>query len=276
MKKRFGLLTIVAVAVLGLSGCQKSNLITLRVGASPTPHALILEHVKPILAEQGYNLVIEEFQDYVLPNVALTQGDIDANYFQHVPYLNQYNQDNSTTIANAAGIHIEPIGIYSKNYTNLNDVPNGTTVIMSSSVSDRGRLLALLEQSGLITLVSTIDPYVDLITDIGAAIESNPKGLIFSADVDAGLLVQTYNYEQNSLVLINTNYALDGGLNPLEDALVLESGTQSNPYVNLIAVRDGDEDEPGIVALIEVLLSDAVQQWIITEFEGAVVPAVRP
>ena len=284
MMKTRQLLSTLLLATGLLVGCtpasssssSSSTLISLRVGASPTPHAVILEHVKPILAEQGYDLQITIFQDYVLPNIGLVDDELDANYFQHLPYLNQYNAERGTDIVSAAGIHIEPIGIYSKVYSSLDNLPNGTRVIMSNSVSDRGRLLALLEDKGLITLVDGLDPYEDAITSLEDAIATNPKNLTFEANIDAGMLVQAYNYESNCIVLINTNYALDGGLNPLEDALTLELGSQDNPYVNILAVNAGDEQDPGIVALINVLLSESVQTWIEEEFEGAVVPAVRP
>ncbi|MFA6739459.1 MAG: MetQ/NlpA family ABC transporter substrate-binding protein [Bacilli bacterium] len=284
MMKTRQLLSTLLLAVGLLAGCtpasssssSSSTPIPLRVGASPTPHAVILEHVKPILAEQGYDLQITVFQDYVLPNIGLVDDELDANYFQHLPYLNQYNAERGTSIVSAAGIHIEPIGIYSKVYSSLDNLPNGTRVIMSNSVSDRGRLLALLEDKGLITLVEGLDPYEDAITSLEDAIATNPKNLTFEANIDAGMLVQAYNFESNCIVLINTNYALDGGLNPLEDALTLELGSQDNPYVNIIAVNAGDELDPGIVALINVLLSEPVQTWIEEEFEGAVVPAVRP
>lgn len=284
MMKTRQLLSTLLLAVGLLAGCtpasssssSSSTPIPLRVGASPTPHAVILEHVKPILAEQGYDLQITVFQDYVLPNIGLVDDELDANYFQHLPYLNQYNAERGTSIVSAAGIHIEPIGIYSKAYSSLDNLPNGTRVIMSNSVSDRGRLLALLEDKGLITLVEGLDPYEDAITSLEDAIATNPKNLTFEANIDAGMLVQAYNFESNCIVLINTNYALDGGLNPLEDALTLELGSQDNPYVNIIAVNAGDELDPGIVALINVLLSEPVQTWIEEEFEGAVVPAVRP
>lgn len=284
MMKTRQLLSTLLLAIGLLAGCtpasssssSSSTPIPLRVGASPTPHAVILEHVKPILAEQGYDLQITVFQDYVLPNIGLVDDELDANYFQHLPYLNQYNAERGTSIVSASGIHIEPIGIYSKVYSSLDNLPNGTRVIMSNSVSDRGRLLALLEDKGLITLVEGLDPYEDAITSLEDAIATNPKNLTFEANIDAGMLVQAYNFESNCIVLINTNYALDGGLNPLEDALTLELGSQDNPYVNIIAVNAGDELDPGIVALINVLLSEPVQTWIEEEFEGAVVPAVRP
>jgi D-methionine transport system substrate-binding protein len=270
MMKTRQLLSTLLLATGLLVGCtpasssssSSSTLISLRVGASPTPHAVILEHVKPILAEQGYDLQITVFQDYVLPNIGLVDDELDANYFQHLPYLNQYNAERGTDIVSAAGIHIEPIGIYSKVYSSLDNLPNGTRVIMSNSVSDRGRLLALLEDKGLITLVDGLDPYEDAITSLEDAIATNPKNLTFEANIDAGMLVQAYNYESNCIVLINTNYALDGGLNPLEDALTLELGSQDNPYVNILAVNAGDEQDPGIVALINVLLSESVQTWI--------------
>lgn len=247
-------------------GTTAPELTKLVVGASSVPHAEILEFAAPLLAEKGIELKIEVFQDYVLPNRTLTEGELDANYFQHIPYLESYNADNGTDIVNAGGIHIEPIGIYSKKYTSLDQLPEGATIIMSSSVADHGRMLSLLQTEGLIKLNPEIDSASATIEDI---IE-NPKNFVFEADIDAGLLVQVYNSEEGDAVLINTNYALDGGLNPMEDAIALE-GSES-PYVNIIACNAGDETREDIKTLVEVLRSEAVQQFIIDTYEGAVVP----
>lgn len=271
MKKvSFGLLSLATVLLLG--GCANegentpSEMTKLVVGASTTPHAEILEFAAPLLAEKGIELEIEVFQDYVLPNRTLTEGELDANYFQHIPYLESYNKDNGTNIVNAGGIHIEPIGIYSKKYASLDELPDGATIIMSSSVADHGRMLALLQAEGLIKLSNEVDIASATLDDI----TENPKNFIFEAEVDPGLLVQVYNAEEGDAVLINTNYALDGGLNPMKDAIVLE-GSQS-PYVNIIACNAGDEIKEEIQTLVDVLHSEEVQQFIIDTYEGAVVP----
>ncbi|MGL4338578.1 MAG: MetQ/NlpA family ABC transporter substrate-binding protein [Turicibacter sp.] len=239
---------------------------TLKIGASNVPHAEILEQAIPLLSEKGIDLDIVVFQDYVLPNKTLTEGELDANYFQHIPYLNSYNTDNGTNIVNAGGIHIEPIGVYSKDYTSLNDLPEGATIIMSSSVADHGRMLSLLQTEGLITL----DPAVEASTATIEDITENPKNLVFKADIDAGLLVRLYEGNEGDAVLINTNYALDGGLNPMTDAIALE-GSQS-PYVNIIGVNAGDENREDIQTLVEVLRSPEIQKFIVEKYSGSVVP----
>jgi len=239
---------------------------TIIVGASPTPHAEILEAAKPLLAEKGYELDIRVFQDYILPNRTLTDGELNANYFQHTPYLENYNEENGTNIVKAAGIHVEPIGIYSKNYSSLEDLPEGAEVIMSSSPTDQGRMLTLLEAKGLITL----DPTIDLGDLRLEHIVDNPKNLEFRADIDPGMLVQAYRNNEGDAVLINTNFALDGGLEPLKDAIALEDA--DSPFVNIIAVNPGDENSEKIQALIDVLHSEEIHNFIIKTFPGAVNP----
>lgn len=277
MKKWLGFLIALSL-VLALAACGSSsstnnatdsskNETTLVVGASPVPHAEILEQAKPILKKQGINLVIKTFNDYVLPNKALQSKELDANYFQHLPYLEQQIKDNGYDFVSAGGIHIEPIGIYSNKYKNLKDLPNGAHVIMSNSVSDQGRLLSLLEANGLITLKSGIDKTKATIHDIA----SNPKNLKIDANYDPSLLPQIYKNGEGDAVLINSNFALGAGLNPMKDAIVLE-GSKS-PFVNIVVVRKGDENKPAIKELVKVLQSKQIQNWIIKKYKGAVVPA---
>ncbi len=275
MKKSIILfLTILLVSILSACSKEKVNQEnTIIVGSSYTPHAEILERAKPLLEEKGYQLEIIKYQDYIFPNKNLTEGELDANYFQHIPYLNQYNEQYDTDIVNAGGIHIEPIGIYSTSFNSLDDIADGATVIMSNSVSDEPRLVALLVEKGLITLNDGVTPSDVSVSQIEDFLATNPKNLNFRNDVDPGMLVTTYNTEDNVIVLINTNYALDGDLNPLEDALALEDGTVDNPYVNIIGVRNGDESSPKIQALVEVLKSDEMKQFILDTYEGAVIPA---
>jgi D-methionine transport system substrate-binding protein len=271
MKKLQKLLTVLVVlfSLVGCANNKDSSLETIKVGASPIPHALILNAAKPLLKEKGYNLIVIEFDDYVLPNKGLTSKDLDANYFQHLPYLNHYNQENNTDIVSVGGVHIEPIGIYSKKYKSLAEIEKGTTVVLSNSVSDHGRLLGLLVDNNLITLKEGVSKYDATLNDI----LDNPKELVFKADIDPGLLVTSYNYEANSIVLINTNYALAGGLNPLTDALTLEAANQDNPYVNIIATLRENQNSPKIQALIEVLNSITIKEFILNEFNGSVIPA---
>jgi D-methionine transport system substrate-binding protein len=264
MKKVFTLYTVLLL-VFVMTACS-TNENKLVIGASNIPHAEILEQVKPILAEQGIELEIVTFQGYVLPNKALHGKDIDANYFQHIPYLQSQIADHGYDFVNAGGVHIEPIGVYSKKYKSIEELPHGATIIMSNSVADHGRILTLLQNNGLITLASDVETTKATIEDI----INNPKKLNFIANVDAGLLPQLYNNNEGDAVLINTNYAIDAGLNPLEDAILIEGA--DSPYVNVIAVRSGDENREDIQALLEVLRSKEIQDFIKKEYKGAVVP----
>lgn len=240
--------------------------VTLKVGASNTPHAVILEKAKPILAEQGIDLEIETYTDYVLPNQDLESGELDANYFQHIPYLELQIKDNGYDFVNAGGVHIEPIGIYSKKYKSLEELPEGATILLSNSVSDHGRMLSLLEAKGLIKLADDVDKTAAELKDV----VENPKNLVFDANTAPEMLVQMYENDEGDAVLINSNFAIDNGLNPLEDAISLED--KESPYVNIIAVRSGDETKPEIKKLLEVLTSEEIQNFILEEWKGAVVP----
>jgi D-methionine transport system substrate-binding protein len=269
-KKIAAIITAGAIA-LSLAACNTVNKADAKnkplvVGASNVPHAEILEQVKPILAKEGINLKIVKFQDYVLPNKALATKELDANYFQHIPYLKAQMKENHYKFENAGGVHIEPIGVYSKKYKSLKKLPNKATIIMSSSVADHGRMLTLLQQEGLITLKPGIDTTTATLKDI----VKNPKHLKFQANVDAGLLPKVYKNGEGDAVLINTNYAIDAGLNPLKDAIALEG--KNSPYVNIITVRKGDKNKPEIKALVDALHSKQIQDWIIKKYKGAVVP----
>jgi len=276
MKKWLGALLALTL-LLALSACGTSNqksegtdkkakTTTLVVGASNVPHAEILEKAKPILKKKGINLVIKKFQDYVLPNKALASKQLDANYFQHIPYLESQNKQFHYGFVNAGGIHIEPIGIYSKKYKKLTDLPDGAHIIMSSSVADHGRLLSLLEAQGLIKLKPGIDKTTATVKDV----IDNPKHLQFDAKYEASLLPKIYNNGEGDAVLINSNYAIQAGLNPLKDAIAIED--KNSPYVNVIAVRKGDENKPAIKTLVEVLHSKKIQDFILEKYKGAVVP----
>jgi len=275
---------LLSVLVLALAACGTGNKdeagsgdktegsadtaenVTLKIGASNTPHAVILEKAKPILAKEGIDLDIQTYQDYVLPNQDLDSGEIEANYFQHIPYLEQQIKDNGYDFVNAGGVHIEPIGIYSKKYKSLEELPKGATILLSNSVADHGRMLSLLEAKGLIKLKDGIDKTAAEIKDI----VENPKDFKFDANTAPELLVQMFENEEGDAVLINSNYAIDNGLNPIEDAIELED--KDSPYVNIIAVRAGDENKPEIKKLLEVLKSKEIQDFIVNEWKGSVVP----
>lgn len=238
----------------------------LKIGASPVPHAEILEAAKPLLAAEGITLEVIVFQDYILPNVALDGGDIDANYFQHVPYLNEVlTQNPDYTFANAGGIHVEPIGIYSKRFGSLQELPDGGKVIMRDSVAEEGRILSIFAREGVVTLKEGIEPVAIRISDIA----ENPKGLEFLPNIEAALLPQMYANDEGDAVTINANYAIGAGLNPVTDPIAVESAV-GNPYANIITVRAGDETRPEIVKLVEILKSETIKDFIATTYQGAV------
>ncbi|MFO1445266.1 MetQ/NlpA family ABC transporter substrate-binding protein [Bacillus sp. Bva_UNVM-123] len=239
----------------------------LTVGASNVPHAEILEEAKPLLKEKGIDLEIITFQDYVLPNQALESKELDANYFQHIPYLERQIAENGYDFVNAGSVHIEPMGVYSKKYKSLSELPEGAHIIISNSVADHGRVLAILEAEGLIKLKDGVDKASATVEDI----VDNPKKIKFDADYEPALLPQIYNNDEGDAVVINSNYAIDAGINPVKDSIAIE-GSQS-PYVNIIAVRAGDENREEIKALIDVLHSDKIKAFIEEKYNGAVVPA---
>ncbi|BAC14338.1 hypothetical conserved protein [Oceanobacillus iheyensis HTE831] len=275
MKKLLFLLAISFVGLLaacgtsdeGSSGDGSSNETTeITVGASSVPHAEVLEEAKPLLEEQGITLNIEEYQDYILPNDDLADERIDANYFQHIPFLEQTIADTGYEIESIGGIHVEPMGVYSQNITSVEEISEGTEVILSNSVAEHGRVLSLFEKEGLIKLDESVEKSAATIDDI----VENPKNLQFSPETEPGFLPELYHSEEDALVVINTNYAIDTGLNPTQDALVVED--EESDYVNVIAVRSEDKDNEALKALVEVLQSEEIQTFITENYDGAVVP----
>ncbi|EOH63877.1 MetQ/NlpA family ABC transporter substrate-binding protein [Enterococcus mundtii] len=273
-KKIFGfaatLLLTVGLAACGNGGSSNDSSnasdddTTLKIGASPTPHAEILEHVKPLLKDEGIDLEIVKFDDYVLPNQALSEGDIDANYFQHIPYLNKEIDEKGYDFVNAGAVHIEPMGLYSKKIKDVSELEDGATIITSNSESDWGRIITILKDAGLVTVKDGVDLETATFDDI----DENPKNLKFNHTIDPALLASTYQNDEGDLVAINANFAYGAGLNPLEDAVLLEK--DNSPYVNIIATRKGDEDSDKIKKLIEVLHQEDVRQWIEEQWEGSV------
>lgn len=239
---------------------------TLTIGASNVPHAKILEKAEPILEKEGIKLDIETYQDYVLPNKDLESKDLDANFFQHKPYLEQQIKDNGYDFVSAGGVHIEPIGIYSKKHKSLEDLPKGAIILISNSVADQGRILTLLETKGLITLKEGVNKDAAQIKDI----DKNPKDLKIDAKTAPEMLVQMYKNEEGDAVVINSNYAIDAGLTPTKDSISIEDS--ESPYVNVIAVRKGDEDKKEIKELMKALHSKEIQDYINKEWKGSVVP----
>jgi D-methionine transport system substrate-binding protein len=245
---------------------EETESVEITIGASSTPHSEILEEARPLLEEEGITLNIEEYQDYVFPNDDLASGELDANYFQHIPFLNQAVSDTGYDLDYIDGIHVEPMGVYSQGIASVDDIPDGTEVIISNSVADHGRILALFESEGLITLPEGADPEELSLDDI----EDNPKNLTFSPDVDPAFLPEQYFAEEDALIAINTNYAIDADLNPLEDALFIEG--EDSPYVNVIGVRTEDMENEALNKLVEVLQSEEIQNFILENYNGAVVP----
>ncbi|OEF98231.1 MetQ/NlpA family ABC transporter substrate-binding protein [Desulfuribacillus alkaliarsenatis] len=255
-------LTIVLTACGGSSPAATDN-VSLTVGATDVPHAEVLEYIKPILAEKGINLNIRVFNDYTMPNETLAGGDLDANYFQHKPWLENYVLETGNDIIPFIGVHIEPMGGYSKSINSIDQLADGAKVGLPNAVSEVGRVLALLEANNLVTLKDGVGLKGTL-----QDIVDNPKNLQF-VEVDASLLAPTI--DEYDFAVINTNFALQADFVPANDALIIE-GTES-PYVNVLAIRAESKDNEAIAVLAEVLLSAEVKQFIEEKYEGAVVPA---
>ena len=237
--------------------------VKLSVAASPTPHAEILKQCVDILKEQGIELVVNEYADYVVPNTAVEDGDEDANYFQHVPYLDNFNAERGTHLVSVAGVHIEPMGLYAGKSASLDAIPDGGKVAVPNDPTNEGRALLLLEAQGIIKLTDSSN-----LAATPKDIAENPKNLEFveleAANVPA-------NLDEVDIAAINSNYALGAGLNPVEDALAIEAS--DSPYVNILVVKEGNENNEAVQALVKALQSDTVKDYINSTFGGAVVPA---
>lgn len=257
MKTRLIALASLAALTLGFTSAQT----TLKVGASPVPHAEILEFIQPALAEEGLNLEIIVFTDYVQPNLALDNGDIDANYFQHVPYQEQFSADHGLKLTALGGVHVEPIGLYSDKHASLDELPEGAQIGIPNDPSNAGRALLLLQAAGLLELAENAG-----LDATPLDITANPKNFRF-VELEAAQLPRSL--ADTAASVINTNYALEAGLNPLEDALVIEGA--DSPYVNVLTVRAGEEDNPAFSQLLDALTSEAVREFIEETYEGAVV-----
>lgn len=266
MKHGKRILAVFCAAALSLSftACTGKKSATLKVGASPAPHAEILEAAKPLLAEQGIELEIVEFDDYVLPNTALSDGDLDANYFQHQPYLDTFNAGNGTDLISAASIHYEPLGIYPGRAASLEALADGGKVAVPNDGSNEARALYLLEANGLIKVNHDVG-YEATVLDV----TENPKNIeIIELDADKipGALPDV------DLAVINGNYAIGAGVN--DTVLVTEdpNGDSAKTYANIIAVRPGDETREDIKALVDVLKSDEIRSFMEEKYAGSVVP----
>ena len=273
-KKSFALLgaclLAALLAVLALTGCssseESSEDTTITVAASPTPHAEILTNaVAPILEEQGYTLEVTEFTDYVQPNTVTEDGEVDANYFQHRPYLENFNEEQGTHLVEVAGVHFEPMGLFSQNISSVDELTEGATVAVPNDATNEARALLLLEQEGLIELddEAGINATINDIT-------SNPLNLQFS-ELEAANLPNVL--ADVDLAAINGNYALAANFT-MDDALAVEANDSlaADTYTNVIVVKDGNQDSEKIQALAEAANSDEVRDYINNTYNGAVVP----
>lgn len=261
-------LLLSAAAVLMLAACgqgaeKKAGAAPLLVGATAVPHAEILEVVKPILDAEGVPIEIKIFNDYVQPNVQLYEKRLDVNYFQTKPYLDEFNIARGADLLTVAGVHVEPLGIYSKKHTTLAAIPDGAQVVLPNDASNTGRALLLLQGAGLITLRDPSNP-LQTVRDIA----TNPKGLKFQ-EVEAATIPRIL--PQVDAAVINTNYALDAGLKPKTDALSLEGA--DSPYVNYLVARPDNQNDPRVQALANALRSQTVKDFIAKKYDGAVIPA---
>ncbi|AQW81097.1 MetQ/NlpA family ABC transporter substrate-binding protein [Campylobacter pinnipediorum] len=230
------------------------------IGATSVPHAEILEAVKPVLKKSGYDLEIKEFFDYSLPNLALEDEDLDANYFQHTPYLTEFNKNKGTHLVTTVAVHIEPLGIYSKKVKSLDELKDGDSVAIPNDPTNEDRALNILAKAGLIKLND--EPLKTLID-----ITENPKNLNF-VEIEAAQIPRSL--DDITLAAINTNYALSANLNPLKDSILLED--KDSPYVNYIVVKEGHENDKKIKALNDAVTSEDVKKFIIEKYQGAVLP----
>lgn len=276
MKK---LLTILGTTLLSaalLAGCGSTTATeseadateaggTITVAATPAPHAEILEVAKEVLAEQGIDLEITEFNDYVLPNTATESGEVDANYFQHTPYLDDFNAENGTHLVPVAAIHYEPFGIYAGKTASIDELADGATISVPNDTTNEARALLLLEAQGLITLKEGAG-----LTATKLDIVENPKNLDIQ-EIEAAQLPRTLT--DVDLAVINGNYAIEAGLK-VSDALAVEAqdSEAAKTYANVLVVKEGNEENPNVQALVAALESDQVKEFIEENYEGSVVP----
>jgi len=255
-------LLLSANGVLDARGGNQQSDSILSVGATPVPHAELLNLIRDDLARQGITLRIVEFTDYVQPNVAVMAGDLDANFFQHIPYL-ETNAEWSARLVSAFGVHIEPFGLYSRRHGNINELPNGASIAIPNDPSNGGRALLLLQANGLITLRE------------GAGLRATPRDIVNNPrnfrfqELEAAQLPRSLS--DVDAATINGNYALEAGLNPIRDSLIIEGA--DSPYVNIVVVQRGQENSSKIQALRNALLSNKVKDFIASRYDGGVVPA---
>ena len=275
MKKITYLLLALVLAIGTLTACGSSDKEsgtkeaagkTIKVAASATPHAIILEEAKTLLKKQGWDLEIKVFDDYVQPNNVVESGEFDANYFQHIPYLENFNKEKGTHLVNAGGIHYEPFGIYPGTEKKLDELKEGDTIAVPNDTTNEARALLLLQDNGIIKLKD------------GAGLEATVKDIV---ENPKNIKIQELEAAQGSrvkdevaFVVLNGNYALEAGYSVEKDSIAYEKSDSeaAKTYVNVIAVKEGNENNEGIKALISVLKSDEIKKFINEKFNGAVVP----
>lgn len=265
MKKLISVLVAAALLALCLAGCGAgSDRKTITVGASSTPHAEILEQVKATLAEQGYDLQIKVYDDYVMPNTATEDGELDANYFQHQPYLTEFNEENGTHLVSIAAIHYEPYGIYAGTAASLDKLKEGDKIAVPNDATNEARALQLLAANGLIEL----DPDAGLEATV-KSITANPKNFDI-VEMEAALI--TTVMDEFGVAVVNGNYAIEAGLRVSEALAVEDKDSEAaNTFANILVVKEGNEENEGLKALAAALQTEAVRTYIENTYDGAVV-----
>lgn len=267
MKKTVLVILVCLIATFAFasgSSEKKADSKTIRVGATAVPHAEMLALVVDDMASLGYTLEITEFTDYITPNTAVEDDQLDANFFQHIPYLETFNQEHGTHLVNAGGIHIEPMALYSKKYSKVEDIPAGATIAIPNDTTNEGRALLLLESAGLIELNDAVG-----ISATPLDITSNPNGYKF-VEIEAASLPRTI--EDVDAAVINGNYAIPAGFSARNDGLVVEGA--DSPYVNIIAVKEGNENNEAVKALVKCLQSQEVKDWVSENYPNGEVVVV--
>ena len=269
MKKLLAVVLTGAFVVSALAGCGKSTSAddkVIKVAASATPHAEILEQAKPLLEAKGYDLQVTVFDDYVQPNEVVESGDFDANYFQHIPYLESFNEEKGTHLVNAGGIHYEPFGIYPGTKATLDELADGDSIAVPNDTTNEARALLLLQDNGIITLKE------------GAGLTATKNDIVenpYNVDIVELEAAQVPRVKDEvAFMVLNGNYALEAGFSVAKDAIAYEKADSeaAKTYVNVIAVKEGNENSDKIKALVEVLTSQEIKDYINNTYDGAVIP----
>jgi D-methionine transport system substrate-binding protein len=259
----FILITILSFSFLTGCGKGKNDENLIRIGVSPEPHKKIVELVKDDLEKEGIKVEIIEFTDYIKPNLALSEGELDASFFQHEPYMNSFKEEKNIDIVSIGGVHIEPMGLYSSKYKSIDEIKDGSEIAIPNDATNGGRALLLLEEHGIIKLKDGVD-----ILATENDIVENPKNLKFRP-LEAAILPRVLNDVDGAI--INGNYALEANLVPTKDAILLED--KDSPYANIIAIRGGEENQERFKKLMKALQSDKVKKFIEENYKGGVIPA---